>query len=72
MSGDVHPADESDFLRLADERGERADEKRAFFLPELERGDVRRRRDRIAGGVGADRVVDAGEVRRSDIPWRAA
>src|SRR5205085_1529833 len=31
----VHPADESDFLRVADERGERANQIRTFFLTEL-------------------------------------
>jgi hypothetical protein len=57
----VHPADKADALRLADDRRERADEERAFFLAELERGEVGRRRDRVAGGVGRDRVVNAGE-----------
>ena len=39
---DVHAAHEADFLRSADQRRERADEERALFLAELERGEVRR------------------------------
>ena len=34
-----------------------------MLFPELERRHVRRRRDRIAGGIGGHREVDPGEVR---------
>ena len=67
---DVHSADESDFLRVADQRRQCADEERAFLFAELERRDVRRRRNDVAFLVGRERVVDAGERRCSDIPSR--
>jgi hypothetical protein len=59
---DVHTAHEADALRAADERGQRADEKGAFLLAELERGEVGRRRDGPAGGVEGDGEIDAGEL----------
>ena len=69
---DVHAAHEPDLLRPADERRQRADEERALLLAELERREVRRRRDRIALRVRLHGVVDARELRRSGTPSRAA
>jgi hypothetical protein len=61
--GKVHPADEANFLRLADQRGEPANQERPLFFAKLERGQVVRRQNRIAGGIGADGVIDPREVR---------
>src|SRR4030095_506952 len=60
--GEVHASDESESLRVPDQCGERADEKRPFFLAELERGEIRRRRNHVARRVDGWRVVDPREA----------
>jgi len=57
----VHPADESNLLAFADQRGEGSRQKRSFLFPELQRRQVGRRRDGIAGRIDAHGIVDSRE-----------